>query len=110
MGQVAGQLVAPVRRVGPDHHGAGQGGRLEPEDELGDVVEQHGHVEGPVGPSCMQPGRPLGRRRHDLGVGQPEVAGHEAELGVVGPGSTAPAIVSGGACWASDASLHLRTP
>ena len=48
VGQVADQLVAPVGGVGADHHGAGQGRRLEPEDELGHVVEQDGDVEGTV--------------------------------------------------------------
>ena len=85
MRQVAGQLVAPMGRVGPDDHGAHQRGRLEPEDELGDVVEQHGHVEGAVDPLGPEPGRPLGGPGHHLGVGQAQLARHETEVVVVGP-------------------------
>jgi len=90
--EVAGQLVAPVGRVRPDHHRADEGGRLEPEDELGNVVEQHGHVEGAVDPLRPEPSRALSRPGHHFGVGQPELAGQEAEPVVVrqledGPGN-----------------------
>ena len=85
MRQVAGELVAPMGRVGPDDHRAHQRGRLEPEDELGDVVEQHGHVERAVDPLGPEPGRPLGRPGHHLGVGQAQLARHETEMVVVGP-------------------------
>ncbi len=88
--QVAGQFVAPMGRIGPDDHGAHQRGGLQPEDELGDVVEQHGHVERSVDPVRPEPGRPLGRPAHHVGVGQPEVARHETQMVVVRPGQDGP--------------------
>ncbi len=91
MGQVAHQLVAPVGRVGPHHDGTGQRGGLEPEDELGDVVEQDGDVEGhgaPPGPTPTlrpQPGAPGRGGRDHLGVAQAQVARPQSQGGVVGP-------------------------
>jgi hypothetical protein len=39
VGEVAGQLVAPVGRVPPDQHRSGEGGGSHPEHVLGDVVQ-----------------------------------------------------------------------
>ena len=46
VGEVAGQLVAPVGRVAADHHRAGERRAPDPEHELGDVVEEQRDVEG----------------------------------------------------------------
>ncbi len=86
VGQVAHQLVAAVGRVGPDHHGAGQGGRLEPEDELGHVVEHERDVEGAVLPRGTQPGCPRRRPGDHLGVAEAEVVRHQSEPVDVGQG------------------------
>ena len=86
MREVPHQLVAAVRRIGPDHHRAGQGGRLEPEDELGHVVEHEGDVEGAVVAGGLQPGRPRRGPGHDLPVAQAQVVRHQAEPRHVGPG------------------------
>ncbi len=88
--EVAGQLVAPMGRVGPDDHGAHRRGRFEPEDEFGNVVEQHGHVKGAVHPLRPEPGRPLRRPRHHLGMGQAQFARDKAEMVVVGPSQDGP--------------------
>ena len=71
MREVAGQLVAPMGRVGPDHDRTHQCSRLEPKDELGDVVEQDGDVEGALDPLCPEPRGPLGCPGHHVGVSQP---------------------------------------
>ena len=117
VGQVARQLVAAVRGVGAHHHGADQRGRLEPEDELWDVVEQEGDVEGAVQAAGLQPGRPGRRPGHHLGVGEAELAGHQAEPVVVGQGQhgTGDGLVVGAGMAPPPAvrpqlgSLHLRT-
>ncbi len=79
MREVAHELVAPVRRVRSDDHRADQRGCLEPKDELGHIVEQDGDVKRAVDPPGQEPGRPLGRPGHHVGVAQAEVAGHQAE-------------------------------
>ena len=84
--EVPHQLVPPMRRVGPDHHRSGQRGRLEPEDELGHVVEHDGHVEGAVTACRTQPGRPCRGPGGHLGMGQTEVVRDQAEPVVAGPG------------------------
>ena len=84
--EVPHQLVSAMRRVGPDHHRAGQSGRLEPEDELGDVVEHEGDMERAVVARGLQPGRPRRGPGHHLGVAQAEVVRHQAEARDVGPG------------------------
>jgi hypothetical protein len=48
VGEVPHELVAAVRWIATDDDGAGQRRRLEPEDELGHVVEQERHVKRPV--------------------------------------------------------------
>ena len=84
--EVPHQLVPPVGRVGPDHHRSRQGGRLEPVDELGHVVEHDGDVEGAVVAVGPQPGRPRRRRGDHLGVAESEVVRHQAETIDVGQG------------------------
>ena len=77
VGQVAGQLVAAVRRVPTDDDRAGQRGGLQPEDVFRDVVEQHRHVERPRPAPIGQPGgadRGLG---DDLGVRVRAVGGRQ---------------------------------
>ncbi len=86
VGQVAHQLVAAVGGVGADHHGADQRRRLEPEDELGHVVEHEGDVEGAVLAPGLQPGRPRRRPGHHFGMAQPEAVGHQPEPVDVGQG------------------------
>ena len=85
VGEVPLQFVAPVRGIRPDHHRSGQRRRLEPVDELGHVVEQDRHVEGPGTPIGLQPGRPLCGSADHLGVGEPEVSRDQARGGVTGP-------------------------
>ena len=82
--EVPHQLVPAVRRVGPDNHGTGQGGRLEPEDEFGHVVEHDGDVEGAVVTGGAQPGRPRRGLGHHLGMAETEVVGHQAEAVDIG--------------------------
>ena len=86
VGEVADQLVAAVRGVGPDDDGPRQCRAPEPEDELGNVVEQDGDVERAVGALGVQPGGPGGGPCDHLGVAEPKVCGHEAETCVVGAG------------------------
>ena len=76
--EVAHQFVPAVGRVGPDHDSAGEGRRLEPEDELGHVVEHDRDVEGTVLAGRLQPGRPLCGAGHHLGMAEPEIVGHQA--------------------------------
>ena len=45
VGEVAGQLVAAVGGIGPDHDRTGQSRPAHPEDELGHVVEEQGDME-----------------------------------------------------------------
>ena len=88
---VAGELVAAVIRVPPDHDVAPEGGSSEPEAELGHVVEQDADVRGaraqqlrgepgadprfgrPRPPTTMKgrpPPGPGARRRPSLGASQ----------------------------------------
>ncbi len=45
------QVLPPAGVVDTHHRATGQGGASEGEQVLGDVVEQYGHVQRPVGPA-----------------------------------------------------------
>jgi len=79
VGQVAGQLLAPVGGVAADDHGAGQGGPAHPEHELRHVVHEQRHVERARATEREQEGGALGLGPDDLGVGPGAVGEGQAD-------------------------------
>ena len=85
VGQVAGELVAPVGGIAPDDDGPGQGGAPHPEDVLRHVVHEQGDVERPRLPERQQQRGPLGLGPDDLGVGPRAVGERQSDAGVALP-------------------------
>ncbi len=69
VGEVTGELVAPVGRIPAHHDRPGQRRPAHPEHVLGHVVHQQGHVEGARAAEAEQQGRPLGLGPDHVGVG-----------------------------------------
>ncbi len=93
VGEVAGQLVAPVGRVAADHHRAGERRAPEPEHELGDVVEEQRDVEGARATQRAEEGRTPRLLAEDLVVGPGAVG--EPEAGPLVAGLVAEQLVDG---------------
>ena len=83
VGEVAGELVAPVGRVAADHDGPGQCRAPHPEDVLRHVVHEQGDVEGSGPPQRQQQCGALGLCPDDFGVGPRAVRERQADPAVV---------------------------
>ena len=80
---VAGQLLPSAGGVDPHHRRPGQGRRAQPEQVLGDVVEQHPHVEGAGTAQSHRHRRPPFALGHHLAPGPCVVAEQQADSVVV---------------------------
>ncbi len=83
---VAGQLGPAPGGVDPDHGGTAQRGGTEPEQVLGDVVEEDADMERPRYPKGVGQGGAPVALGHDLAPRPGGVVGMQAGPVVVGPG------------------------
>ena len=95
MTDIAGQLLAPARRVDTDQCRPGHRRGTTEKEVLGNVVEQHSDVKGPGDPEIFQHGGPATPLLDDLGPTPAAPLEDQAGMAVVSPGGHRSATVRG---------------